>query len=71
MSRFEGVPIMLNEEQTLTLVQVSGSAKVIAMHMDALDHCLTTKATLQKAADETGTTSEKLLIPLEGERIDL
>jgi L-ascorbate metabolism protein UlaG (beta-lactamase superfamily) len=71
MPGFAGTPIMLNEEQTLALVKASGQAKVIATHMDALDHCLTTRASLQSKADEAGIASDKLLIPQDGERIEL
>jgi L-ascorbate metabolism protein UlaG (beta-lactamase superfamily) len=71
MPGFEGTPIMLNEEQTVTLVEASGNAKVIATHMGALDHCRTTRTSLRRTADEAKIASDKLLIPQDGERIKL
>jgi L-ascorbate metabolism protein UlaG (beta-lactamase superfamily) len=71
MPGFEGTPIMLNEEQTVTLVQASGNATVIATHMEALDHCRTTRASLRSKADEANISSDKLLIPEDGDVIKL
>lgn len=71
MPGFEGIPIMLDEEQTLTLLKASGDAKVIATHMGALDHCRTTRTSLQRKADEANIPSGKLFIPEDGERIVL
>lgn len=71
MPGFEGIPIMLNEEQTVTLVEASGNAKVIATHMGALDHCRTTRTSLRSKADEANISSGKLLIPEDGEMIKL
>jgi len=71
MPGFEGTPIILNEEQTLALIKASGNAKVIAIHMGALDHCRTTRTSLQRKADEANIVPNKLLIPEDGERIKL
>lgn len=46
MPGFEGTPILMNEEQTVTLIKAGGEAKEIAIHMDALDHCRTLRASL-------------------------
>ena len=71
MPGFEGTPIILNEEQTLMLVKASGKAKVIATHMEALDHCHTTRDSLRKAAEEAKIGKDKLIIPRDGEQIAL
>ncbi len=71
MPGFESTPIMLDEEQTIALVNASGNAKVIATHMGALDHCRTTRASLQSKADQSGIPKNKLLIPQDGESISL
>jgi hypothetical protein len=34
----------MDEEQTLALLTASGKATVITVHMDALDHCRTSRA---------------------------
>lgn len=68
---YENTPILMNEEQTMTLIKESGKAKVIAVHMDALDHCFTTRASLKKKAAELKISSNKLLIPEDGDMIQL
>lgn len=68
---FEGTPILMNEEQTINLIKAGGEAKVIAVHMEALDHCLTTRSSLQRKAEEARISSGKLLIPKDGEQINL
>ena len=71
MPGFEGTPILMNEVQTVTLIEASGNAKVIATHMGALDHCRTTRTSLRRTADEANISLDKLLIPKDGEIIKL
>jgi L-ascorbate metabolism protein UlaG (beta-lactamase superfamily) len=68
---YENTPILMNEEQTMTLIKESGKAKVIAVHMDVLDHCFATRASLKKKAAELKISSDKLLIPEDGDVIQL
>ncbi|MBC5773673.1 MBL fold metallo-hydrolase [Pontibacter sp. KCTC 32443] len=68
---FEATPILKDEEQTMSLIQESGEAKVIAVHMDALDHCRTTRNSLREKANELNIGENKLLIPQDGEVIVL
>lgn len=68
---FENSPIIMNETQTMALIAESGKAKVIAVHMDALDHCFTTRAVLKKKAAELNISSDKLTIPEDGDVITL
>ncbi|MGL4909069.1 MAG: MBL fold metallo-hydrolase, partial [Bacteroidales bacterium] len=70
-SNFEATPIIMDDIQTMALIQESGNAKVIAVHMDAIDHCLTTRIKLKKKAVEFNVAKEKLLIPSDGEVIRL
>lgn len=69
--KFPSTPIIMDAEQTMALVQESGKAKVIALHMDAIDHCLTTREVLKAKAKEFKVDTEKLLIPEDGEVIEL
>jgi L-ascorbate metabolism protein UlaG (beta-lactamase superfamily) len=69
MPGFETTPILMNEEQTMTLIKASRNAKVISVHMEALDHCLTTRSLLRLSADKSGILKDKLRIPLDGEKI--
>lgn len=71
MKDFSDTPIIMNEVQTMALIAASGKAKVIAVHMDALDHCFTTKAILKKKASELKIGQDKLIIPEDGEKLIL
>ncbi|MFC4479029.1 MBL fold metallo-hydrolase [Flavobacterium chungangensis] len=68
---FENFPIIMNEDQTMNLLRESGKAKVIAVHMDALDHCRTTRSSLSKKADEFKIGKDKLIIPQDTEVVTL
>lgn len=68
---YEDTPILMEETQTMGLIGVSGEAKVIAVHMDALDHCRTTRTSLSEKAVELNIGKDKLIIPQDGEVITL
>lgn len=68
---FDNLPIIMDEAQTLALIAESGKAKVIAVHMDALDHCRTTRKSLRLKAAEANIGAEKLIIPEDGETVKL
>ena len=61
----------MDEAQTMALIAESGKAKVIAVHMDARDHCRTTRKSLSQKAAESNIGKEKLIIPQDGEVIKL
>ena len=65
---YDATPIIMDERQVMALIQESGNAKIIAVHMDAVDHCLTARAVLRK---EAKIGNDKLLIPEDGEIISL
>jgi L-ascorbate metabolism protein UlaG (beta-lactamase superfamily) len=68
---FENSPIIMDEAQTMDLVRQSGKAKVIAVHMDALDHCRTTRSSLAQKAAQSNIGQDKLIIPQDTEVITL
>jgi L-ascorbate metabolism protein UlaG (beta-lactamase superfamily) len=68
---FGDTPIIMNEMQTMALIAASGKAKVIAVHMNALDHCFTTRAVLKKKAAELKIGKDKLIIPDDGEKLTI
>ncbi|CAH0312832.1 hypothetical protein SRABI27_05133 [Pedobacter sp. Bi27] len=59
---FENVPIIMDEKQVMQLISSSGKAKILAVHMDALDHCRTTRLTLSEEAKKNGVGKNKLVI---------
>lgn len=69
--KFPATPILIDADEAMALVQESGKAKVIAVHMDAIDHCLTTREMLKAKAKEFKVDRQKLLIPEDGEVIAL
>lgn len=68
---FGGTPIIMNEMQTMDLIAASGKSKVIAIHMNSLDHCFTTREVLKKKATELKIGKDKLIIPEDGEKLIL
>lgn len=68
---YENSPIIMDELQTMALIGESGKAKVIAVHMDALDHCRTTRGSLSRKAAEFDIGADKLIIPQDREVITL
>jgi L-ascorbate metabolism protein UlaG (beta-lactamase superfamily) len=68
---FEQHPVLMDEEQTILLLKRTESAKVIAVHMESLDHCRVTKASLREKANEQGIPEDRLIIPVDGQTINL
>ena len=60
--------IIMGVEQTLEVARLAPQAQVIAVHLEALDHCRVTRAELAKAAVEAGL-AERIVIPADGETI--
>lgn len=69
LPKLELTPIIMDETQAMSLIQESGKAKVIAIHMDALDHCKTTREVLKKEAKKYKIDHNKLIVPEDGEII--
>lgn len=67
----EDGPIIMDEEQVIALMEEASEAKVIAVHMEALDHCRVTRNSLRAKANEKNITPDRLLIPNDGETIRL
>ena len=63
-------PIVMDAAQTVTTCQAAPTATVIAAHLEALDHCKTTRQALRQAADQAGIGPNRLLIPADGEIIE-
>jgi L-ascorbate metabolism protein UlaG (beta-lactamase superfamily) len=67
----EDNPILMDEDQTILLLNASGIAKVIAVHMESLDHCQTTRSSLEESVSHLNIQKDKLIIPRDGEVIIL
>ena len=64
-------PIVMDEEMTLAVCQAAPNATVIAVHIEALDHCPVSRTGLRAHANEAGIQAVRLLIPADGETISL
>lgn len=53
------------------LDEVPKNVRLIAVHMDAIDHCQTTRAILRNEARHHGADMSRLIIPEDGESITL
>ncbi len=59
--------IIMDGEQTLTTVNASPKAIIIAIHMESLDFCGVSRKTLRQMADSTEIPPSRLMIPEDGE----
>lgn len=71
MSKTDG-PIIPNETETMRIIDESPAGTMfIAVHMDAVDHCQTTRAILRNEAMHHGVDMARLIIPEDGETVML
>lgn len=65
-----GGPITMDADHVVAVCRELPSAKVIAIHMEAMTHCLLTRAELQRRLEQE-RLSRQALIPRDGEVISL
>ncbi|MCM2505675.1 MBL fold metallo-hydrolase [Aureimonas altamirensis] len=69
MATFIGLdPIIMGEKDVLSVHRASPNAMLVASHMEAVNHCILSRADLRAFAEKEGF-SEKLLIPADGEAL--
>lgn len=61
-----GGHITMNEQDVVELCRYIPSASVIAVHMEAINHCLVTRAQLKERLEQEGLL-ERVSLPLDGE----
>lgn len=61
--------IIMDGQQTLTLAKAAPDATIVAVHMESLDHCTTTRQALRSMADNENISPTRLMIPADGETI--
>lgn len=59
-------PIIMDAEQTVAVCRAVPDAVVVAIHLEALDHCTVTREALRTLADKEGISPSQLLIPEDG-----
>jgi len=65
----EGDPITMTAEDVARVCRAAPEARVIAVHMEAINHCLLTRAELAEALDEQGL-ADRVEIPADGETLE-
>jgi L-ascorbate metabolism protein UlaG (beta-lactamase superfamily) len=64
-------PIVMDAEQTIAVCLAAPKARVVAVHMDSLDHGTVSRKELRAAAESSGISDSRLLIPADGETLTL
>lgn len=67
----DNVLIVMDAGQTAELCHAAPNSKVIAVHMEALDHATVSRQSLRTYAETAGITPDQLLIPSDGEKLSL
>ncbi|MCT4637561.1 MAG: MBL fold metallo-hydrolase [Bacteroidales bacterium] len=62
--------ILMDSNETIQVSELAPKAKVVAVHMESLDHCFSTREDLKKLAEEKGITN-RIIIPADGEAVVL
>ncbi|WP_258048391.1 hypothetical protein [Sphingomonas citri] len=63
-------PILMGPHGVLSVHRAAPSAQLIATHMEAINHCVLSRADLAAFAKKEGF-AQRLLIPADGERISI
>jgi L-ascorbate metabolism protein UlaG (beta-lactamase superfamily) len=61
--------IIMDAEETLTALKASPNAVIVAIHLEALDHCGVSRDALRQLADKEAIPPARLRIPKDGETI--
>ena len=64
----EGDPIIMDAGDVVEVAQAAPRALIVAVHMEALNHCLLSRADLREAVDAAGV-GERVVIPADGETL--
>jgi L-ascorbate metabolism protein UlaG (beta-lactamase superfamily) len=61
-----GSPITMTAQDVISVCRQSEASQIVAVHMDAINHCLETRAQLNEIARTSGY-GERIRIPADGE----
>ncbi len=70
-ARWDGDLIVMDDKQTLEVSRLAPQATIVATHMEALDHATVTRQDLRQTAEASGLDPSHLLIPADGETLNL
>lgn len=64
-------PIVMGIKSTIAVCQATPQSTVVAVHMEALDHSEVSRRILRMYAESKGVSHEQLLIPEDGEALEI
>jgi L-ascorbate metabolism protein UlaG (beta-lactamase superfamily) len=64
----EGDPIVMTTDDVVTLARYAPDARVVAVHLEAINHCLQTRADLHQRLHEEGLTG-RVTVPEDGAEV--
>ena len=70
-AKIAGTLLIMDAEQTLNVAQAAPDARLIAVHMESLDHCTVSRVALREAGKAAGLPAGQLLVPEDGETLVL
>jgi L-ascorbate metabolism protein UlaG (beta-lactamase superfamily) len=70
-ARWNGDLIVMDDTETIAVCEALPSAIVIATHMEALDHATISRERLRTTADAASVSLKRLLIPEDGEIVEI
>jgi phosphoribosylaminoimidazole-succinocarboxamide synthase len=70
-ARWDGDLIVMDAAEAVATCRLAPDATVIATHMDSLDHATVSREELRQHATLHGISSQQLLIPRDGEMLQL
>lgn len=62
-------PIIMDGEQTISLIKACPYAKIVAVHLESLDHCTVSRGKLREMAHLAGISPLSFFIPADGETL--
>ncbi|MFL5817327.1 MAG: MBL fold metallo-hydrolase [Conexibacter sp.] len=65
----EGDPITMTAQDVVAVAEAVPQARLVVVHLEAINHCLLTRAELRAAVDSAGV-GERVAIPADGEALD-
>lgn len=65
----EGTLIVMDDAQTIELARAASSSRIVAVHMEAVDHATVTRKDLRLSAERAGIGADRLFIPADGEEL--
>ncbi|HEY0899608.1 MAG TPA: MBL fold metallo-hydrolase [Sphingobacteriaceae bacterium] len=63
----QGGPIIMNAQDVISVAQLAPASKIICVHLEALNHCLLSRAELKKALKDAGISN--VIVPEDGATI--